>query len=1738
MRNTFFYYDFSQLSEEEKKEQEERRAGGSIIVEFSSPPEYSGAVPPDLTGPGTRPPAPTPPNGGVPPSYVGYEDFAYIAGLVNENGDYVDYDQFVLRVEQHPSVIGIPINITFVHTLSNGITVEPGNILHSQPVLQNGEIGLEVAIQFPIEQSTFISYLNNIKYNNDYLIMASTDSTNLSLSILALKTLLEFEADQEQDLDQNPKRIEVPGGDASYAPSSGDPYIIGTAEQRRILSIGMEKVTDIDITFPVSYQWFRTTTINSSLVTNPIENQKSSYYIVKREDVENYITVGVLYINTAGEITEKYSKPVEIKNSLPTGEITITTVTAEVGSIIFSDTRNIQDLNQISGSTYQWQRSQTKPLRMNSPWIQSWSNIDGANSTMYQITTSDTGKELRLTLNITDSLGGTGSLSSNVLGPVNTDPIGNVYISGVPKVGATLYPIKNFSDPDVYQFDRGRVVFQWLRDGYPINGATGIFGYDPKYVVSADDFSKNLSVKATYTDDRGKTHRLLSNPVQVVSNTPSGFFISGISEVKHTLKGEIKDLVDFDLVGQRQYINSSGETIVVQNGKVFEENVTYQWSIIHDLLGQVYDAVRYDSDLLISNSNKINILNKFNNLNQNPLASGPFRKLLLKDNLLYACKGSRVVYYDLSQLEPEEVIVAGDGEYVKYFESSYDDQEGNTYNIANIIEENGLDPLSISLNSPKDIFFDSLERLYIVEGESNKIRRINLDGTVSTYAGVHNTEFLTSSVSEKEKLLEEDPSLYTYTVEESYKGDYSGNSVNASQAKFNGIQSTTMDNSGNIYIADSNNHLIRKIDQEGIISDFAGIQGQDPILDIEQQDKDALQFSLNYPKGILFINNNLYISDEFERIIKIDLQTNIASTVRTGVPASYLSKRDEYNFYVLHFNSVKIFNVLDNTIDNVYVENNQIENITNFTTSSTFFVEDQYYNKNLKCTAKYVDSFNIEKQTSASKRITNSAPIGQPEISGVVGITLPVTLSVSNIRDNNSPSSSQENETWDFFYKFKIREKSEFSGYKDVVYIDGASGSIKGNQTASYTISKDYYYGGVLTAEVKYEDGQGYLHKLENSVTIPAVQLPYIVGTLEQTDILQSNLSLIENMKPEYSGQQNPPSSSVKWFRADTTSSVKQEISQGETYEITSDDVEKYLFIEATYMTNVDDVESRFSMASFVKNSIPTSPKILSNTELTASGYRVGDTLQVDFDSIIDKNGIKTIDNYQWYVQEQAHGGTIPRNLELTGTLDISGAIDSFYVIREEDQAKRLGFKARLIDGLDREHLLDSGFTRRVDYDASATISIVGEGKIGNILSTQVSIDDFDGANPKEIYTTWFSGDNIVSRRAGANSNQYLVTISDYNKNISAAIEYRDMADRDLRVFNSSNSVFVDQTSGSGFFIAGTPEVSGTLFAVVSSIQDPEGINQNSFTYKWYSDLTQSSNTSSVYVVDESEYGKEIKAEVTYLDNFNNSTTLEDSVVIRNTVATGNIIFKVVSDANRNTSSLDPVTGSYLNLQLSNLYDINTPKNEEERNNTIFNYEILMSNPYEDDLSLLSGSLSGSEFPVEYQIPFSSSYSTKLLYGKVSFTDGKGNLEQSFSNSIIVSPIIEEIEEQQEDEDSLINTTPLSSFGTGETTIKLESDSKVIYYDVDGKNPDKQSIKLTSILSGTPNDSYAFEFFIVIFVKGVPNYRYLNQEPWDQKQTRIYSIPLEKFDFITFGVRVLDEENSILAVDYINIYGV
>ena len=160
--------------------------------------------------------------------------------------------------------------------------------------------------------------------------------------------------------------------------------------------------------------------------------------------------------------------------------------------------------------------------------------------------------------------------------------------------------------------------------------------------------------------------------------------------------------------------------------------------------------------------------------------------------------------------------------------------------------------ISAQLGGPSGVSVDISGNVYIADYYSNKIRKVNTAGIITTIAGT------------------------------GIAGD-GGDGGAAVSANLNSPYGVSVDISGNVYIADYWNHKIRMVNSAGMITTLAGtgVQG-----DGGDDARAATSTQLNDPFGVsVDISGNVYIADLGNHKIRMVTRTGIITTIAgTGTP--------------------------------------------------------------------------------------------------------------------------------------------------------------------------------------------------------------------------------------------------------------------------------------------------------------------------------------------------------------------------------------------------------------------------------------------------------------------------------------------------------------------------------------------------------------------------------------------------------------------------------------------------------------------------------------------------------------------------------------------------------------------------------------------------------------------------------------------------------------------------------------
>jgi hypothetical protein len=149
-------------------------------------------------------------------------------------------------------------------------------------------------------------------------------------------------------------------------------------------------------------------------------------------------------------------------------------------------------------------------------------------------------------------------------------------------------------------------------------------------------------------------------------------------------------------------------------------------------------------------------------------------------------------------------------------------------------------------NQPTGTVVDAAGNMYVADEQNNLIRKVTINGAVTTFAGS--------------------------------AGNTGTNDGTGTNALFNQPSNLALDSTGNLYVADTFNHTIRRITSGGVVSTFAGLGGVPGF-----QNGTGSGALFNQPNGIAFdSSNNLYVADGVNGAVRRVTTNAAVTTVATG----------------------------------------------------------------------------------------------------------------------------------------------------------------------------------------------------------------------------------------------------------------------------------------------------------------------------------------------------------------------------------------------------------------------------------------------------------------------------------------------------------------------------------------------------------------------------------------------------------------------------------------------------------------------------------------------------------------------------------------------------------------------------------------------------------------------------------------------------------------------------------------
>ena len=193
-----------------------------------------------------------------------------------------------------------------------------------------------------------------------------------------------------------------------------------------------------------------------------------------------------------------------------------------------------------------------------------------------------------------------------------------------------------------------------------------------------------------------------------------------------------------------------------------------------------------------------------------------------------------------------------------------------------------------SLRAPSDVAVDASGNLYIADSANHCIRKVDTAGIITTVAGMSHPSDVAVDASgnlyiaevDAHRISKVDTSGIITTVAGNGTWGYSGDGGPATNASFWQPWGVAVDASGNLYIADSADRRIRKVDTYGIITTVAGNGAGG----YSGDGGPATNASLCAPLGVAVdASGNLYIADWCnQRIRKVDTSGIITTVAGNG----------------------------------------------------------------------------------------------------------------------------------------------------------------------------------------------------------------------------------------------------------------------------------------------------------------------------------------------------------------------------------------------------------------------------------------------------------------------------------------------------------------------------------------------------------------------------------------------------------------------------------------------------------------------------------------------------------------------------------------------------------------------------------------------------------------------------------------------------------------------------------------
>jgi sugar lactone lactonase YvrE len=221
----------------------------------------------------------------------------------------------------------------------------------------------------------------------------------------------------------------------------------------------------------------------------------------------------------------------------------------------------------------------------------------------------------------------------------------------------------------------------------------------------------------------------------------------------------------------------------------------------------------------------------------------------------------------------------------------------------------GTAATSASVNNPYGLAVDADNNLYVADSANNRIRRVNTNGVITTVAGYGSGTYagdggaatnaslrspqgvavdtmgnLYIADTGDNRIRKVDTNGVITTVAGNGTGTYAGDGSAATNASLFSPYALAWDAAGNMYVADAGNNRIRKVDTNGVITTVAG----NGVGTYAGDGGAATNASLYSPQGVAVdAAGNLDVADTYNNVVRQVNPTGVITTVAGNGTGSY-----------------------------------------------------------------------------------------------------------------------------------------------------------------------------------------------------------------------------------------------------------------------------------------------------------------------------------------------------------------------------------------------------------------------------------------------------------------------------------------------------------------------------------------------------------------------------------------------------------------------------------------------------------------------------------------------------------------------------------------------------------------------------------------------------------------------------------------------------------------------------------